>query len=320
MISGVPQGTVLGSILFVIYINDLLDSIKNNKGFSFADDTKLVGPIEGMKSVQLLQEDLESVIKWSVQNNMELHEKKFEVLSYPLNGSRDLRELPNYPESIEYITPGGHCITPQETVRDLGVLLSNNRQWGPHIDKTVLGARKMAAWVLSAFRDRSQMVMMTLYKSMVRSKLEYCCPVWSPTKVTEIQKIENVQRAFTRKIVGCKDLAYWERLKKLKLISLQRRRERYCIIHIWKILHDQAPNDLGFEFKQHARLGVKVEIPRLNKSTQLSVRRDYDLTFRVRAAQLFNLLPPDVGCLSTLEGFKAGLGMLMEQYPDLILI
>ena len=90
------------------------------------------------------------------------------------------------------------------------------------------------------------MVMMTLYKSMVRSKLEYCCPVWSPTKVTEIQKIENVQRAFTRKIVGCKDLAYWERLKKLKLISLQRRRERYCIIHIWKILHDQAPNDLGF--------------------------------------------------------------------------
>ena len=101
-----------------------------------------------MKSVQLLQEDLESVIKWSVQNNMELHEKKFEVLSYPLNGSRDLRELPNYPESIEYITPGGHCITPQETVRDLGVLLSNNRQWGPHIDKTVLGARKMAAWVI----------------------------------------------------------------------------------------------------------------------------------------------------------------------------
>ena len=137
---------------------------------------------------------------------MELHEKKFEVLSYPLNGSRDLRELPNYPESIEYITPGGHCITPQETVRDLGVLLSNNRQWGPHIDKTVLGARKMAAWVLSAFRDRSQMVMMTLYKSMVRSKLEYCCPVWSPTKVTEIQKIEDVQREFTRKIVGSKDL------------------------------------------------------------------------------------------------------------------
>ena len=81
-------------------------------------------------------------------------------------------------------------------------------------------------------------------------------------------------------------------------------------------MHDQAPNDLGFEFKQHARLGVKVEIPRLNKSTQLSVRGDHDLTFRVRAAQLFNLLPPDVGCLSTLEGFKAGLGRFMEQYPD----
>jgi hypothetical protein len=102
-----------------------------------ADDTKLVKPIEGIKSVQLLQEDLETVIKWSFQNNMELHEKKFKVLSYPLNGSstRDLRELPNYPESIEYITSGVHCITPQETVRDLGVLLSNNRQWGPLIEK-----------------------------------------------------------------------------------------------------------------------------------------------------------------------------------------
>ena len=174
----------------------------------------------------------------------------------------------------------------------------------------------MAAWVLSAFRDRSLTVMMTLYRSMVRLKLEYCCPVWNPTKVIEIQKVKNVQRAFRRKILGCKVLSYWERLTKLKLMSLQWRRERSCIIHIWKILHGQAPNDLGFEFKQNVKLGVKVELPRLKESAQMSFRRNYGLSFRVRAAQLFNLLPPDVGRLPPLEGFKARLGRFMEQYPD----
>ena len=174
----------------------------------------------------------------------------------------------------------------------------------------------MATWTLSAFRDRSQLAMLTLYKSMVRSKLEYCCPVWNPVKIMEIQKLENVQRAFTRKIAGCKDLQYWERLKKLKLMSLQRRRERYSIIHVWKILIGQAPNDTGFEFRSHQRHGIRAEIPRLNKSAQLSVRSDYDNSFRVRAAQLFNLLPCDLRSVKTLERFKAGLGSFMEQYPD----
>ena len=184
-----------------------------------------------------------------------------------------------YPENIEYSTPGGHVIEPKETVRDLGVHVSSSRSWRPHIERTIQGARKMAAWVLSAFRDRSQTTMLTLYKTMVRSKLEYCCPVWNPAGITDIQKLESVQRSFTNKISGCKDLHYWDRRKKLKLMSLQRRRERYCIVHVWKILNCEAPNDTGFEFQTHPRLGVKAKIPSLNKSAQLSVRRDYDNSF-----------------------------------------
>ena len=125
--SGVPQGTVLGPILFVLYINDLLSSLNHSKGLSFADDTKLVGAISGLNSVHLLQEDLDTVIEWSRVNNMELHEKKFEVVSYPLNGSTVMRELPFYPETVEYRTPNGVVISPSNTVRDLGVYVSGGK-------------------------------------------------------------------------------------------------------------------------------------------------------------------------------------------------
>ena len=118
--SGVPQGTVLGPILFVLYINDLLSSINYSKGFSFADDTKLIGAISGIKSVELLQEDLNTVMEWSKNNNMELHEKKFEVVNYSLNESKMMKELPFYPETVQYRTPGGVVIAPQDVVRDLG--------------------------------------------------------------------------------------------------------------------------------------------------------------------------------------------------------
>ena len=276
VISGVPQGTVLGPVLFVLYINDLLESISN--GLGFADDTKLIGAIQSMMGVANLQSELNKVTSWSERNNMQLHEQKFEVLSYSLYkpSAKDLRELPLYPETWEYRTPKGHIITPRETVRDLGVYVSSNRSWAAHIDKTAQGASKMAAWTLSAFRDRSVPVMLTLYKSMVRSKLEYCCPVWNPTSIGEIQKLEDVQRSFTRHISGCRDMSYWDRLKRLKIMSLQRRRERYCIIHVWKILNGNAPNDIGMEFQTSERHGIKATIPSISKDAKMSVRSDYD--------------------------------------------
>ena len=316
VVSGVPQGTVLGPVLFLLYINDLLPTLKNSQGLCFADDTKLISSVFGVESTALLQEDLYRVIKWSSVNNMELHEDKFQLLSYPLNSSFLLRQLPFYPENVEYKTPKGHVIELADTARDLGVLVSSNRSWSPHIEHTVQGARKMASWVLSAFSDRSPTVMLTLYKSIVRSRLEYCCPVWNPVKISDIQKLENVQRCFVRKIAGLKDMSYWDRLKKLNIMSLQRRRERYCIIQVWKILNDHAPNDVQMQFKHHPRRGIKALIPQINTKAQLSVRSDYDSSFGVRAAQLWNILPSHVSQLKSLESFKIGLGRFLEQFPD----
>jgi len=115
----------------------------------------------------------------------------------------------------------------QNTVRDLGFAYHGTDGWEHRSTKQPKQQRKWQHGfsLLSAFHDRSVNVMLTLYKSMVRSKLKYCCPVLNPTHIGEIQRLENVQRSFTRKIQGCKGLTNWEGLKKLNLKSLQRRRE-----------------------------------------------------------------------------------------------
>ena len=174
----------------------------------------------------------------------------------------------------------------------------------------------MASWVLSVFRDRSQFLMVTLFNTMVRSKLEYCCPVWNPAKVQDIQAIENIQRQFTRKISSCKDLDYWERLKKLNILSLQRRRERYMIIHVWKMLHDKAPNNINMTFYQHERHGVRATVPSYNNKAQKLVATVYDDSFGVKAARLWNLLPKSLNEGKTLELFKIGLSSFFSKIPD----
>ena len=316
VLSGVPQGTVLGPVLFIVHINDQLEALRSSKGSMFADDSKLMRKICTILCQALLQEDLHNIIAWSTLNNMQLNEQKFEVLNYTLNRSKLLSNLPFTCEYKQYETSDGNNILPTHIVKDLGIYLSNDCSWSPHINQMTQGARQIASWVLSVFRDRSQNIMLTLLKTMVRSKLEYCCPVWDPSNIGDIQTIESVQRNFTRRINTCKDLNYWERLSKLKLMSLQRRRERYIIIHVWKILHDLAPNDIGMIFQQHQRLGVRVKVPPLTTKAQKSVASKYDNSFGVRAAKLWNLIPKDVKDTTSLEVFKVALGNFANQFPD----
>ena len=316
VLSGVPQGTVLGPILFILYIDDQLDILVTALGKVFADDTKLVGKIVDLAAKSLLQEDLFNVISWAINNNMQLNEKKFEILNYKLNHGQLLREMPFSMENYEYSLTTGETIEPAQVVRDLGVLLSNDCSWTPHIQKMLEGARTMAAWVLSVFSNRSPFLMITLFKTMVRSKLEYCCPVWNPHKISDIKAIENIQRNFTRRINGCQDLDYWARLRKLGIMSLQRRRERYIIIHTWKILNGRAPNDINMLFKDTLRHGKRAIVPPTNNSAQRSVASHYENSFGISAAKLWNVLPANVNKHTALEPFKIALGKFLEGFPD----
>ena len=93
----------------------------------------------------------------------------------------------------------------------------------------------MVGWSLRTFRRRSKFLMLTIWKSMIQPKLDYCSQLWSPSDQGSISMLEGVARNFTSKVAGMDELVYWERLGKLGMFSQERRRERYQIIFIWKI-------------------------------------------------------------------------------------
>ena len=109
---------------------------------------------------------------------------------------------------------------------------------------------------------------------------------------------------------------YWERLKKLGLMSLQRRRERYIIIHVWKIVNNLAPNDIGMIFKRTPRLGLMAVTPPLNNTAQNSVVTNYESSFAVNATKLWNLLPKTAKEQTLLEPFKRSLGVFIDTFVD----
>lgn len=307
---------MLGPVLFILYINDLVDVLRAAKGLCFADDTKLTGAIPNETSHRKLQEDLDRVIAWSIKNNMKLHESKFYVLNYRLNATSLLRELPFTADLYHYRTTTGEVIESVPTIRDLGVILSDDCSWSAHIRLTAETAKRMASWVLGAFRDRSELVMTTLFKTMVRSKLEYGLPAWIAVKIEDIEALENVQRYFTKRISSCKGLDYWDRLRKLKLLSLQRRRERFMMIHVWKLYHGKAPNDIDMVFYENMRLGIKARVPRLNTRSERAIVSHYDNSFGIKAAQLWNLLPRTINEIDNLDRLKVALGNFLEAFPD----
>ena len=108
--------------------------------------------------------------------------------------------------------------------------------------------------------------MLTLFKSLVISRLDYASQLWSPHKISQITQIEKVQRSFTKQISGLRDLSYHERLQTLKLYSLQRRKERYCIILIWKIIENKSQAVKRFNRTLEEALGKITKRPTRSRS------------------------------------------------------
>ena len=120
----------------------------------------------------------------------------------------------------------------------------------------------------------------------------------------------------TRRISGIKNMNYWERLKELRLSSLQRRKERCMIIHVWKILHGICPNDITMVFQERPRIGNRVVLPPLTTKATAIAKTFLDKSFAVKAGKLWDRLPRDVNTQNKLVSFKAKLGSFIDSFPD----
>jgi hypothetical protein len=152
---------------------------------------------------------------------------------------------------------------------------------------------------------------------MVRSLLEYCSPLLNPTKISDIQELESVQKAMTVRISGMKDIHYWDRMKKLSLMSLQRRRERYIIMHMWKILNSVTTNDLNIEFVSRPRLGNLAKVPMARRSVYTANQSIYEKSFAVMGPKLWNAMFYHMNLISYIEQFKSQLTKFLLEVPDL---
>ena len=160
--------------------------------------------------------------------------KKCSYVSFSSNGAAY--------KSNAYIDPSMNIISPSTHVLDLGISMSSKCTFDLHISDLYRSYSNLAAWILRTFTMRDHHLMLTLFKSLVLFKLYCASQLWSPYLLKHIYLIEKVQRAFTKLITGIRDLSYSKRLQTLKLYSLQRRRERYSIIYVWKIVEGLVPN------------------------------------------------------------------------------
>ena len=194
-----PQGTVLGPLLFIIMIADINKDIACSKLISFADDTRVYNQISDTEDCDSLQRDLNSVYKWASDNNMFFNAKKFHYL--PLSASQASNK------SNVYINPSMDIIPQSTDVPDLGIIMSKDCSFDSHISSLSRKCKNLAGWILRSFVSRDKLTMLTLFKSLVISRLDYASQLWSPHKISQITLIEKVQQSFTKHITGMRDLS-----------------------------------------------------------------------------------------------------------------
>ena len=287
--SGVPQGSVLGPVLFIIYINDL-DVGLNNRISKFADDTKIGNSVLTDEDRQSLQEDLHKISVWSDRWEMPFNVDKCQVLQV---GTRN--------KKFDYEMRGIKLKSVQ-CVKDLGVKIASNLKFSQQCVDATNKANRMLGFIKRNFLFKNKDVILPLYTSLVRPHLEYAVQFWSPHHAKDIAKLEGVQRRATKMIPSLRNKSYEERLSTLNMFSLEKRRLRGKLIECFKILNGFTNVDRSKVFMIDDTLRTR------NNGIKLKCRQvNSDCTkffFTNIVVREWNKLPPSVVQCNTIDSFK----------------
>lgn len=295
--SGIPQGSVLGPMLFVIFINDITENLKNDSQvYLYADDTKIYREIASSRDRELLQEDIYSMCEWSDKWLLKFHPDKCKTMTIGRTDgeNRGYRLRPDLPP-----------MEISDAEKDIGVVIDNKLAFNKHLAEKVKKANSVLGAIRRSFEYMDISTFKKLYTALVRPHIEYAHAVWSPYKKKDITTIENVQKRATKMVPGLSHLSYEERLRKIKLPTLHYRRIRGDMIEVFKLLNQKYYFDETTLLSVNTDSNTRGHSKKLYKSrARLDIRK---FSFTSRVVDIWNSLPESVISAGTLITFEARL-------------
>jgi len=235
----VPQGSVIGPTLFLLFINDVID-IFDNLAVSlklYADDIKLYSCYNITSSCDDLSVAINRLYDWSVTWQLTIAVQKCFTCRICRHRLSSLFQGQTYKINDTILST-------VESVRDLGVIVDHHLKFDTHISLAVRKAMIRSRIILKCFSSRNKDLLLKASITYVRPILEYCSPVWSPHLKYLINKIESVQKFFIERLPSLWDILYPKRLQLLNLQSLEYRRISQDLMLCYQILHGRCDTTL----------------------------------------------------------------------------
>ena len=294
--SGVPQGTVLGPLLFLSFINDLPSGI-TSKIRLFADDCLLYRPISDAADSTALQEDLNTLHNWSNTWNMKFNTEKCHTLRITLR--RNVIDA-NY-------HLGGSMLTMVSEYPYLGLTLTNNMSWQNHINNITSRATRMLGLIQRNLRGSPRKLRQQAYLSLVRPHLEYCSSVWNPYTKKSVTSIENIQRRAARFVLNKyrRRESVTEMIKDLQWDSLESRRQAASLFMMYRIHTQQVAINCSDYLTPMIPSSTRSYHPQKYQLIPSRIQV-FQYSYFPRTVIWWNALPGEVVASASFEAFKGG--------------